>query len=105
MDQLLEKIELRKLAIKCAGYEEDIFNEEDSDFVDMRVIRKKEKARDNCIKKMARVSGAPIDKIQHIVMSNVFETWGQYFERLRAAGVAIATQEEVKEYENRDNKK
>ena len=57
MDQLLEKIELRDIAIKIAGYEEDIFNEEDSDFVDMRVIRNKEKARDNCIKKWLRYPG------------------------------------------------
>ena len=54
---------------------------------------------------MAKISGAPIDKIQCIVVTNPFETWSEYFERLRAAGVPIATKEEVKEYENRDNKK
>lgn len=103
--ELEKKIELRRLAIKCSQLESAIFNEEDSDFVDYRIIRNKERAIENNIEKMSRLSDVPFNKIRKLIYYDPCQTWGEYFDQFRAVGVPIATQEEVKEYANSINKK
>lgn len=106
MNKELEiKVELRRLAIRAQKLEIDIFNEEDSDFIDNRSVRNKERAIENIIKKISKLTDAPADRLRGLIYYDPFRTWGKYFDQLRAVGVPIATQDEVKEYENSINKK
>ena len=93
--ELKDKIELRKLAIKCSKLENEIFDEEDSDYVDYRIIRNKERAIKSSIDKMSEISGIKSDIIYEIVYSNPLETWEDYFNKLRENGIEIASSKEV----------
>lgn len=97
--ELKDKIELRKLAIKCSKLENEIFDEEDSDYVDYRIIRNKEMAIKSSIDKMSEISGIKTDTIYEIVYSNPFETWKDYFNKLRENGIEIASSKEMESYQ------
>ena len=93
--ELKDKIELRKLAIKCSKLENEIFDEEDSDYVDYRIIRNKERAIKSSIDKMSEISGIKADMVYEIVYSNLLETWEDYFNKLRENGIEIASSKEM----------
>lgn len=93
--ELKDKIELRKLAIKCSKLENEIFDEEDSDYVDYRIIRNKERAIKSSIDKMSEISGIKADIIYEIVYSNPLETWEDYFNKLRENGIEVSSSKEV----------
>lgn len=97
--ELNKKIELRMLAIKGACLEIEIFNELDCDYTDYRTVRNKERAVENIIKKISKLTDAPADRVRSLMFYDPLRTWGEYFAALRAIGVPIATQEEVKEYD------
>lgn len=99
--ELDKKIELRMLAIRAARLEIEIFDELDGDYVDYRIVRNKERAIENIVKKISKITTAPADRVRSLIYYDPFRTWGKYFDSLRAIGVPIATKEEVEEYEKR----
>lgn len=99
--ELDKKIELRMLAIKGARLEIEIFDELDGDYIDYRIVRNKERAVENIIKKISKLTDAPADRVRSLMHYDPLRTWGKYFDSLRAIGVPIATQEEVKEFDNK----
>ena len=99
--ELDKKIELRMLAIRASQLENEIFYELDSDYVDNRIVRNKERAIENIVKKISKLTDAPADRVRSLIYYDPLKTWGKYFDALRAIGVLIATQEEVKEFDNK----
>ena len=68
--------------------------------IELRRLAIKERAIENNIEKMSRLSDVPFNKIQKLIYYDPCQTWGEYFDQFRAVGISIATQEEVEEYEN-----
>lgn len=103
--ELEKKVKLRYLAIQAANFYLDLFYEQDNDYIDGRKISNIDRALERRIKKISELTDAPADRIRSIIYNSLGGNWREYYDELRAVGVPIATKEEVKEYENRDNKK
>ena len=98
--ELKDKIKLYQIALECIFLFIEIFNIEDSDYVDHRIVVNKERAIENRVKKIHKITGLELDKVEELINSHYpCQKNSDYFEVLRTGGIPIATLEEVIEYE------
>ena len=99
--ELEKKVKLKSLAIQAANFYVDLFYEQDNDYIDGRKISNIDRAIERRIKKITELTDAPADRVRSLMHYDPLRTWSKYFDSLRAIGVPIATQEEVKEFDNK----
>ncbi len=95
---LKDKIYLRKLAFNAFNLYIEKFCLEDDDYIDYRAVRGKEKALNNCIKKMSEITGVDEEKIYDVVVNSIALLPKENFNNLRDIGVPVATLKEIESY-------
>lgn len=95
---LKDKIYLRNLAFKAFDLYIKKFNLEDDDYIDYRAVRGKERALNNCIKKMSEITGVDEEKIYDVVINSIALLPKESLDNLRDIGVPVATLKEIESY-------
>ena len=95
---LKDKIYLRNLAFKSFNLYIEKFNLEDDDYIDYRAVRGKERALNNCIKKMSEITGVDEEKIYDIVVNSLAFPPKKSLDDLRDIGIPVATLKEIESY-------
>lgn len=95
---LKDKIYLRKLAFKAFDLYIEKFSLEDDDYIDYRAVRGKERALNNCIKKMSEITGVDEEKIFDIVVNSLAFPPKKSLDNLRDIGIPVATLKEIEFY-------
>lgn len=96
---LKDKMDLRILAINALYTYIDEFSLEDDDYIDYRAVRGKERALDDRIKRMSKMTGVDEEKIYNIVVNSIPKNTDKYFNELRDIGIPVLTDEEIDAYE------
>lgn len=96
---LIDKMDLRILAINALYIYIDEFSLEDDDYIDYRAVIGKERSLNNRIKKMSEMTGVDEEKIYHIVVNSISTSTDKYFNELRDIGIPVLTDEEIDAYE------
>lgn len=96
---LKDKMDLRILAINALYTYIDKFSLEDDDYIDYRAVRGKERALDDRIKRMSKMTGVDEEKIYNIVVNSIPTSIDKYFNELRDIGIPVLTDEEIDAYE------
>ena len=95
---LKDKIYLRNLAFKAFDLYIKKFSLEDDDYIDYRAVRGKERALNNCIKKMSEITGVDEEKIYDIVVNSLALSTKKSLDNLRDIGIPVATLKEIESY-------
>lgn len=95
---LKDKIYLRNLAFKAFDLYIEKFCLEDDDYIDYRAVRGKERALNNCIKKMSEITGVDEEKIYDIVVNSLAFPPKKSLDNLRDIGIPVATLKEIESY-------
>ena len=97
---LKDKIYLRKLAFDAFNLCIEKCCLEDDDYIDGRAVRGKERALNNCIKKMSEITGVDEEKIYDIVVNSLAFPPKKSLDDLRDIGVPVVTLKEIESYKN-----
>ena len=95
---LKDKIYLLNLAFKASDLYIEKFGLEDDDYIDYRSVRGKERALNNCIKKMSEITGVDEEKIYDIVVNSLAFPPKKSLDNLRDIGIPVATLKEIESY-------
>ena len=93
------KIKLLHLSLECLYLNIDMFKEQDSDNVDNRVVAGIKRAIKYRAKKIQKITGLELTKIEGLLYSYCpFQTGREYFDTLRAGGIPIASVKDLEEF-------
>ena len=95
---LKDKIYLLNLAFNASDLYIEKFCLEDDDYIDYRSVRGKERALNNCIKKVSEITGVDEEKIYDIVANSLGLSIKKYLDNLRDIGIPVATLKEIESY-------